>query len=230
MVNVVARIKIKGKNFEIMVDCDKAIELKKKKDINAASMRDVLAIDGVFSDYKKGLKVSDSDFKNAFGTEDINEIAVKIIKEGEIVLPQEYRDKQREAKFKQVVDFLVKNCIDPRTKAPYTAERITNAIKEAGAKIDEKRKADEQALLIMKQIEKIIPIRIETIKLKIIIPAAHTGRIYGLLQNFNKLKEEWLSDGSLSYVINLPAGMQLEFYDKLNAVTHGSAVTEEIKE
>jgi len=230
MVNVVARIKIKGKNFEIMVDCDKAIELKKKKDINAASMRDVLAIDGVFSDYKKGLKVSDSDFKNAFGTEDINEIAVKIIKEGEIVLPQEYRDKQREAKFKQVVDFLVKNCIDPRTKAPYTAERITNAIKEAGAKIDEKRKADEQALLIMKQIEKIIPIRIETIKLKIIIPAAHTGRIYGLLQNFNKLKEEWLSDGSLSYVINLPVGMQLEFYDKLNAVTHGSAVTEEIKE
>lgn len=230
MVNVVARIKIKGKNFEIMVDCDKAIDLKKKKDINAASMRDVLAIDNVFSDYKKGLKVSDSDFKNAFGTEDINEIAAKIIKEGEIVLPQEYRDKQREAKFKQVVDFFVKNCIDPRTKAPYTAERITNALKEAGARIDETRKADEQALLIIKQIEKIIPIKIETIKLKIVIPAAHTGKIYGILQNFNKLKEEWLSDGSLSCIINLPAGMQLEFYDKLNAVTHGSAITKEIKE
>jgi len=230
MVDVVARIKIKGKNFEIIVDCDKAMTLKKNKSVSAASVRDILAIDKVFSDYKKGLKVSDSDLKECFGTEDINEIAAKIVSEGEVVLPQEYREKEREQKFRQIVDFLVKNAVDPRTNAPYTAERITSALKEAGARVDETRSADEQALLIIKQIQNKVPIKIATIKLKIVIPAAHTGKAYGLLQKFTKTKEEWQSDGSLMCIIDLPAGMQMDFYDKLNAITHGSAITEEIKD
>ncbi|UZE93875.1 MAG: ribosome assembly factor SBDS [Candidatus Pacearchaeota archaeon] len=230
MVDVVARLKVKGKLFEIMVDCDKAIESKKSKNVTVANMRDILAIDLVFSDYKKGLKVSSSDLKEAFGDDNVNEVAAKIVREGEIVLPQEYREKEREQKFKQIVDFLVKNSIDPRTNAPYTSERISSVLKEAGARVDETRSADEQALNIIKQIEKKIPIRIATIKLKIVIPAAHTGKAYGMLQKFNKTKEEWLSDGSLSCIIDLPAGMQMEFYDKLNAITHGSATTEEIKE
>lgn len=230
MVDVVARLKVKGKTFEVMVDCDKAIDLKKKKNVSAATVRDILAIDTVFSDYKKGLKFSASDLKEAFGTEDVSEIAARIIAEGEIVLPQEYREKEREAKLKQIIDFLVKNSVDPRTNAPYTAERISSALKEAGVRIDETRSADEQSLLIIKKIEKIIPIKIATIKLKIVIPAAHTGKAYGLLSKFSKIKEEWLSDGSYSCIINLPAGMQMDFYDKLNAITHGSATTEEIKE
>ena len=229
MVNVVARLKVKGKNFEILVDCDKANELRKNKNVNKRTIGDIISIDSVFTESKKGIKPSSSDLKDAFGTEDFFEIAAKIVAEGEIQLTQEYRDKERELKFKQIVDFFVCNCIDPRTNAPYTAERITSALKESGAKIDEKKSADEQALVIVKDLGKIIPIKIETIKLKVVIPASHTGKIYGLLQKFDKEKEEWLSDGSLSCIINLPAGIQMEFYDKLNAVTHGSAITEEIK-
>lgn len=230
MVDVVARIKLKGKPFEVIVDCDKALELKKKREANASNVRDILAIDNVYSDYKKGFKAAAADIKVAFNTEDINEIAARIINEGEIVLPQEYRDKEREAKLRQIVEFLARNCIDPRTNAPYTTERIAAVLKEAGVRIDETRGIDEQALLIIKQIETKIPIKIAVIKLKVTIPAAYTGRAYGVLQKFNKIKEEWLSDGSFSCIIELPAGMQLEFYDKLNAITHGSALTEEIKE
>lgn len=231
MVDVVARIKIKGKLFEIMVDCDKALALKKQGKITnpVAALRDVLAIDNVFSDYKKGLKVSSNDLKEAFGTDDIYEVAAKIILEGEIVLPQEYRDKAREEKLKQIVDFLARNCVDPRTGAPYTIERINAAIKQIGAKIEENRPVDEQALIIIKDLSTVLPIKIETKKIKIIVPPAYVGRVYGLLKNFTKEKEDWLNDGSLLCIINLPAGMQLEFYDKLNNATHGSAVTEEIK-
>ncbi len=230
MVDVVARIKAKGKPFEVIVDCDRAVELKKKRMATAANVRDILAINAVFSDYKKGFKASASDIKDAFGTEDVSEIAAKIISDGEIVLPQEYREKEREAKLKQIVDFLSRNCIDPRTKAPYTADRIMAVLKEVGARVDETRGVDEQALLIIKQIETKLPIKIAMIKLKVTVPAAHTGKAYGLFQRFNKIKEEWLGDGSFSCVIDLPAGMQLEFYDKLNAITHGSALTEEIKD
>ena len=230
MVNVVARIKAKGKQFEIMVDCDRALNLRKSRTASPGAMRDVLAIDTVFTHYQKGIKASSSEMKEAFGTEDIYEIASKIVSEGEIQLPQEYRDKDRELKQKQIVDFLARNCVDPRTHAPYTADRIASAIKQAGVRIDEHKSADDQALEIIHDLMKIMPIKIETKRIRLIIPAEYTGRIFGILTSLKKEKEEWLADGSLECIIALPAGMQLDFYDKLNAITHGNSVTEELQE
>jgi hypothetical protein len=34
----------------------------------------------------------------------------------------------------------------------------------------------------------------------------------------------------LEVVVSVPAGMIMDFYDKLNGVTHGAAITEEIRE
>ena len=50
----------------------------------------------VFLDSKKGLKPSQKDLMDAFKTEDFNEIAERIIKHGEIQIPTEYKEKQRE--------------------------------------------------------------------------------------------------------------------------------------
>jgi ribosome maturation protein SDO1 len=225
MTEVISRIKVKGKLFEIKVDLDKAILFKKQ---GKGSSRDFLVVDTIFTDIKKGFKPPIQDLKDAFGTEDHYTIAEKIVKNGEVQLPQEYRDKMREEKIKQVVDFLAKNCLDPRTGAPYTPERIEESIKQAGAKIDN-RAVSEQALSIIKDLEKILPIKIETKKISIIVPPAHTGKVYGLLKSFNPEKEDWQNDGSLKVIINLPAGLQLEFYDKLNNITHGAALTKEIK-
>ena len=57
----------------------------------------------------------------------------------------------------------------------------------------------------------------------------HTGKVYGIINEF-KDKEEWLGNGDLKVTVNLPVGLQSEFYDKLNSITHGSALTEEVKE
>jgi ribosome maturation protein SDO1 len=230
MPNVVAKIKKKGKEFEILVDLDKAIGFKKQRlEGNATSLRDILAINEVFTDQKKGIKAASKDLKDAFGIEDIFKISGIIINEGEVQLTQEYREKMREAKIKQIVDFLARNCMDPRTQAPYTPQRIEQAINQAGARIDD-RNVDEQIPNIIKDIEKIIPIKIAVKKLEITVMPQYTGQIYNLIKTFKKDKEEWLNDGSLKCIIQIPAGMQLEFYDKLNSMTHGSAITKEIKE
>lgn len=226
MTEVISRIKVKGKLFEIKVDLDKALAFKKQ---NKGNARDFLSTDLIFTDIKKGFKPTIQDLKDCFGTEDHYKIAEKIVRDGEVQLPQEYRDKMKEEKVKQVVDFLAKNCVDPRTGAPYTPERIEEAIKQTGARIDNRAVA-EQALVIIKDLEKILPIKIETKKILIIVPAEHTGKVYGLLKSFNPEKEDWQNDGSLKAIINLPAGLQLEFYDKLNNITHGAAVTQEIKQ
>ena len=45
-----------------------------------------------------------------------------------------------------------------------------------------------------------------------------------------KEKEDWLSDGSLEVILNIPVGITMDFYDRLNKITHGSALTSEVKE
>jgi ribosome maturation protein SDO1 len=225
MTNTEARIKIKNKNFEVLVDLDKSLEFKKGKNVLP---QEFLAINFVFSDAKKGLKVSEKDLMDAFETSDIYAVASKIVKNGEVQLPAEYKKKEQENKRKQVVDFLVKNAIDTMTKRPHTPTRIEDALDKIGVNIDN-RPIEEQISKILEELKKVLPIKIESKKIRITVPALHTGKVYGMLQIY-KGKEEWLPNGDLSCVVSIPVGLQMEFYDKLNSITHGSALAEEVKE
>ena len=223
MVNTTARIKKVGKHFEIIVDLDDALKFRKGliSSIQAET-------EFIFHDIKQGERAPEKDLKEAFGTTDINEIIKKIVKEGEIQTTQEYRDAEQEKKFKQVVDFLTKNAYDPQTGRPHTAERIKNALEQANVNI-KNTSIENQINEILEKISALIPIKIETKKVKIKIPAIHTGKAYGVVAIY-KVSENWLNDGSLEVIVEVPSGMIMDFYDKLNGVTHGSAITQEIKE
>ncbi|MEM4703035.1 MAG: ribosome assembly factor SBDS [Candidatus Pacearchaeota archaeon] len=225
--DTIAKLRIKNKTFEVLVDLDRALDLKKGK---PGKIENALVTEIIFTDHKKGLRASSADLRASFGTENIYEIAEKIIKQGELQLPQEYREKMRDMKFKQIIDFLTKNCIDPRTGIPYTTIVLATALKEIGVRIDENRDATEQALVIIRKLEEKLPIKIATKRLMVTVPPEHVGHTYSFLQKFNREKEEWLNDGSLKCIISLPAGMQIEFYDKLNNLTKGSAITQELEQ
>ncbi|MCK5043881.1 ribosome assembly factor SBDS [Candidatus Pacearchaeota archaeon] len=222
MVNTIARITKAGKHFEIIVDLEEAFKFK-KGEISAIEAEG----DKIFTDSKKGMVASNSDLQEAFRTTEISEVVEKIVKNGEVLVTQEKRDEEKEKKFKQVVDFLANNTLDPQTGNPHTAERIKNALEEAHVNI-KNEPIENQIKDILSQINQIIPIKVETKKVKITIPAIHTGKVYGIINNY-KEQEKWLDDGSLEVVVDIPAGIVMDFYDKLNSMTHGSALTEEIK-
>ena len=224
MTSVEAKLSIRGKRFEILVDPEKAVQLKRGLPV---SIDNVLVTDDIYYDIKKGLKASIADLKTFFGTDDIKIIAEKIIKQGEVNVPAEFRKAEQENKIKQVVDFLSRNAVDPATGKPHTQKRIETALQQAGVNIENKP-IDQQISGILDKLRVVLPIKIETKRLKILVPAVHTGKVYNLLKDY-KEKEEWLSNGDLQCIINLPAGLQLEFYDKLNGITHGSSLVEEIK-
>ena len=223
MTRTTARIKQKGKNFEILVELEDAIKVKKGES-------DFIEVEGdrIFSDVKKGDTVSEKDLKEAFGTTDLLEIAKKIIKDGEVLTTQDFRDEEHEKKVKQIVDFLATNSINPQTGNPHTPERIKKAMEEAHINV-KNVSVENQIKEVLEQISKILPIKIETKKVRITIPAIHTGKVYNVISQY-KEEENWMNDGSLEVIVSVPAGMIIDFYDKLNSVTHGSAITEEIKE
>ena len=150
------------------------------------------------------------------------------MKSGEILLTQEHRGEEREKKIRQVIDFLSVNASDPKTGNPHTAERIKAALEQAQVNI-KNTPIETQIREIIEKISGILPIRLKTKRIKILVPAIHTGRAYGIFSQY-KENENWLSNGDLEVIVNVPSGLLMEFYEKLNSITHGSAVTEELKE
>jgi ribosome maturation protein SDO1 len=223
--NTIARIKIDGKHFEVLVeDIAKALKFKKtgEGDIN-----EFLAIEEIFTDSKKGDRASEEDLKKAFGSNDFVEIVKKIITRGEVQVPVEYKQKELGERGNQIVDFFIRNAVDPRSDRPYTRERIESAIKESGVNITNKP-IESQIKEVTEKLAPILPLKIESKKLTVTVPAQYTGSAYGVLQNY-KESEEWLNNGDLKIILNVPNGLIMEFYDKLNSATHGSAMSEELK-
>lgn len=223
--NTLAKIRVGSKHYEILVDLELALKLRKGEPVN---IQNVLLANDVFYNHKTGTKASAADLMAAFGTSDIFAAADRIIKKGEIQLPQDYRDEQQENKKKQVIDWFVRNAVDARSGRPFTPQAISSALEQAGVNVTN-TPIDQQISAIAESLKTILPLKIETKKLAITVPAIHTGKVYGLLNQY-KEKEDWLADGSLRVVVSIPVGLQSEFYDKLNAVTHGAALSEELKQ
>lgn len=213
-----------GKKYEILVDLDEA--LKVRKDLPDANLGAAVLTEAVFHNLKSGEHVSTDSLEIDFGTSDFSKVCEKIIKNGEVVLPTDYVNKIHDAKYKKVVDFLHKNGISPQG-TPYTPDRIMSVLKEANVVV-KNESMDKQIQEIIEKIQKIIPIKIEMKKIKILVPSQYTGKAYGVLNEY-KVDEEWQSNGDLEIIVNVPAGILMDFYDKLNGITHGSALAEEIK-
>src|SRR3989344_5094632 len=219
----VAKLKIQGQHFEIMVDSNLAIAFREGK---AVDMKDILAVQRVFSDAKKGLEASETGMKLVFGTADPMEVAKTIIQKGELPLTTEYKEKLREQKRKQIVSIIHRNAVDPKTHHPHPVQRIENALQEAKIHVDEFEDVQKQVQEVLKKIRVVLPIKFEIKEIAVKIPPDYTGKVYGIFASFGKkLKEEWLNDGSLAVVIEIPGGLEEEFYDKLNAVCHGNTET-----
>ncbi|PIN86784.1 ribosome assembly factor SBDS [Candidatus Woesearchaeota archaeon CG10_big_fil_rev_8_21_14_0_10_44_13] len=219
-----ARLKKGGQNFEVAVDPDLAVAYRNGKDIPL--LDNVIRGNKIFSDVKKGTLAPENIIKQVFDTTDAVKVAEIILKHGEIQLSQEYRNKLREDKRRKIVDIIRKNAIDPKTKLPHPVQRIENAMEEAKVKIDEFKSAEDQIEDIVRKLKPIIPISMETKRISIRMPPEHAGKGYGAVSQFGKPQnEEWRNDGSYVCVVEIPAGLEADLYEKLNVMTKGSVET-----
>src|SRR6056297_1896416 len=154
----IARIDKNGIHFEILVNMDDALKVKKGES-------DYLIVEGdrIFNDIKKGNVASNDDLEIAFKTTNVDEIGKIIVKQGDVLVDQEHRSEEKEKQIKQVVDFLARNAIDPQSGNPISNERIRSALEEAHVNI-KNVPVENQIQDILEQIAKIIPIKIETKK------------------------------------------------------------------
>lgn len=213
-----------GEKFEILVKPDPALDFKlgKKKDISG-----VLVSDDVYSDSGKGTKPSSEKLLKAFNTEDQVEIAKIILQKGDLNLTTDQRRKMVEEKKKQIVNFIVKTYVDPKTHLPHPPLRIEQAMKDGRVSIDPQKNVEEQVKEIVEKLRSIIALKSENLQLEITIPAQYASQSYAVLKSVGSLKnEEWQNNGSLKAILEIPAAARPIVIDRLGSITKGSASVE----
>ncbi|MFA5382692.1 MAG: ribosome assembly factor SBDS [Candidatus Micrarchaeia archaeon] len=208
--------------FEILVDAEKAYEYKEGK---IKEIRQVLASDEIFKDAKNGERHKDECLIKYFGTTDPLEIAKQIILLGEVPITTNLRRKLVEEKTNQVIAIILRESIDPRTNAPHTRVRLENALEQVRIHIDPFKSAETQVEGVVNVLKPVLPIKFKRIQIAVKVPPEYSQRSYGLLKEFGIKKEQWTSTGYLVAVIEIPAGIQMEFYNKINSFTHGNVET-----
>lgn len=216
---VIARLTKSGEKFEILVDPEKAMELKAGKEV---ALEDVIASEEVYEDVKKGSRASTEKVNKTFGTNDLKIIVNKIIKDGEVQITTEQRKQMLEEKTKAIVNIISKRGVNPQSGLPHPPDRILRAMEQAKVRIELEKRVEEQVDNVLKSIQTIIPIKFEKIQLAIKIPPEFSGKAGSVMRSFGTLiKEEWKGDGSYICLIEIPAGIQQEVYDRLNNLTRG---------
>ncbi|MCI4339045.1 MAG: ribosome assembly factor SBDS [Thermoplasmata archaeon] len=224
---VIARWETAGSRFEVLVDPTAVQDLKDGKDVD---LSDKLALDQVFKDAKRGDKISEEHLEKTFHTRNLAAIAKQIVLKGEVQVTTEQRHQLQSMKLKQIVATIARNAMNPQTGAPHPPARIEAAMTEAKVHIDPFRPVDAQVQEVIAKLRPLLPIRLDVVKVRVKLPAQHYPRVIGDLKGLGRLMDEqWLGDGSWSGVLEIPAGVQTELYEKLNARTKGAAETALVK-
>jgi len=216
---IIAKYESQGERFEILVKPKEAFEFRNGKNI---SISEIVVSDTIYKDVKKGLKASPASLKKVFGTTDFETIAKEILLKGELQLTAEQRKEMIEAKKKQIIEYIAKNAVDPKTNLPIPRTRIEIALEQLKVHIDPNKDPESQALQIIKELARIIPIKIAKALVEVKVPPKYSSRLKSYLSNLGELKKaNWLSDGTLIAELEIPAGAQQEVIDKLNGLTRG---------
>jgi ribosome maturation protein SDO1 len=209
-----------NEHFEVLVKPQKALDYRMGK---IAGITEVLAAETIYADANKGTRASEENLRKAFGTTDSLKIAETILTKGTLQLTTEQRRKMTEDKRKQIIDFISRQSVDPKTNLPHPPTRIENAMEQIRYSIDPFKPVEEQAKEIIKALRIILPLKMEQITLNVTVPAAYSVKAYGSIKGFGTIKrDEWRADGSWYGILEMPAGSYAPFLEKLGEVTKGT--------
>jgi len=227
---VTARLESHGERFEVLVDPDAALAIKRGE--FDGDLEDVIAAEDVFENASRGDRPPENALEEVFGTTDPMEIIPEVIKRGEIQITAEQRREMQEQKRKQLIQRITRNAVNPQMDdAPHPPDRIESALEETDFRVDPMEPVENQVDEALEALRPVIPIRFDEVTIAVQLPPDYAGSGQAKVREFGDLKrEEWQNDGSWVGVVQFPAGLQNDFYDLANEVSSGNAETRIIQD
>jgi ribosome maturation protein SDO1 len=217
----IVRLTIGGDHFEILVHPDPALDFKFGRNVEISQ---IVAVDEVYSDANKGLRVPSEKLAKAFKTNNFLQIAETILRKGDLNLTTDQRRRLVEEKRRQIVATISRNFVDPRSGLPHPPLRIEQAMAEVRISIDPFKDVNDQTKAVVDELRGVLPLKSERIRLLIKVPVQYASQSFGVLKGVGDIvKEDWGADGGLTVVLEIPAGLHTTLLDRLGSITKGSA-------
>ncbi|GAA5863734.1 hypothetical protein JCM3774_001236 [Rhodotorula dairenensis] len=153
----VVRLKKGGKRFEIACYSN---TVRAWRTGAQTDLSEVIQIESVFTNVSKGAVASADDLQKAFGTSDVQEVMMQILKKGELQVGEKERAVELEELRREICTEVASRCVDPNTQRPHTVGMIEKAMNEIGYNVQGSKAAKAQALDLIKvlQAKKTLPI------------------------------------------------------------------------
>ncbi|PJF17512.1 SBDS family rRNA metabolism protein [Paramicrosporidium saccamoebae] len=190
----VVRLKKGGKRFELACYKNKVQDYRNKltKDLD-----EVLQIHSIFLNVSKGQTAKDSDLQSSFGTTDVDTVILEILNRGDLQVGAEERGQHLQMMTREVATIIAEKCVNPRTRTPYPVGMIEQAIAELHFSPNLTRSAKQQALEVIKGLEKQtkFPIARAQMRLLVEVPVSDIKRVMEAIRPMIASVEEERNDG-----------------------------------
>ncbi|MBP2625036.1 MAG: ribosome assembly factor SBDS [Nitrosopumilaceae archaeon] len=217
----------KNNKLEILVNAKTAFDYKYKKNKDCTN---IFVSDYIYSDSKKGIRFPIGKLETIFKTKNLDTIKKIILENGELNLTTDQRHMMKEQRKKQIIEFISKTFIDPKSNLPHPPLRIEQAINDAKISIDPYKNIQDQIKNITDKIRLNLPLKPSSkMKLLITISNQYASRSYSVLKSMGKLiRCDYQTDGSLKAIVEIQAALKPVMIDKLNIITKNNALVEVI--
>jgi len=187
------------------------------------NVSDVLLSEEIYVDQSKGDRANEADLERVFKTSKVAEVAKIILDKGDLQLSTVERKEKVEQRRKEIVNYIHKYYIDPRTKTPHPITRIDNALTEMKVNIDPFVPVEKQFHeKIEKKLPEIIPIKKCEITGTLKIPHAFLGSAQGIIKKWCTAgKEEYGAEG-VEIEVSIVPGDYDTFCNEMNDATKGN--------
>lgn len=211
---------LQGEHFEILVKSEKAFNYRLGK---TKLLSEVLVSDTIFTDASKGSKAAAQKLQKVFGTTDPLKIAEIILRKGTLRLTTQQRRRLVEVKKRQIISFISRQYVDPKTNLPHPPLRVEQALGYIHYVIDPFKNVSEQARDIIKLLRPFLPLKTDQVSVAVRIPPEYASRVHGAVKGFGEIRrEEWQTDGFWFAIVEMPAGIYTSFLDRLGELTKGN--------
>jgi len=189
---------------------------------------EVLQTHTVFTNVSKGQVAKKKDLIKAFGIEDQTEICKQILAKGELQISDKERHFALESTFKDIATIVASQCINPETRYPYPVSMIEKAMKEViHFSVKPNRNTKQQALEVISQLKKEIPLERAQMRIKIIIPEKEAKKLKDKIAKIAaKMEKETWENGAIIIICLIDPGLFREVDELVKSETKGTAILE----
>lgn len=205
------------KNYEIAVKPTKVPLYRKQK---ITSLDDVLLSFDVYRDFSKGEVCSTSDLSE-FELDSKEKVLKKILMDGDYQLSTQERRELTEKKKREIITYIHKYYIDPKSNLPHPPDRIEGVLDKIHFNIDYKQSAESQVKLIVQKMLGQLSLRKTVMDCDFEISHELFGKSSGIIQKYCKiLTQKFTVDGVKLHVEIIPGDFDV-FIKQLNDITKG---------